>query len=91
MSETVGYKGKLKLCKKYKDANELQSNLQKFWQSIPRENSIKMQKRLTTMNQSTTAILLSMEIVFIKLNQKISTHMTTLLKLLKFKMVFINS
>lgn len=37
MSETVGYKGKLKLCKKYKDANELQSNLQKFWQSIPRE------------------------------------------------------
>jgi hypothetical protein len=37
MSETVGYKGKLKLCKKYKDANELQSNLQDFWQSIPRE------------------------------------------------------
>lgn len=37
MSETVGYKGKLKLCKKYKDANELQANLQKFWQSIPRE------------------------------------------------------
>ena len=33
MSETVGYKGKLKLCKKYKDANELQANLQKFWQS----------------------------------------------------------
>ena len=37
MSETVGYKGKLTLCKKYKDANELQSNLQNFWQSIPRE------------------------------------------------------
>nr|DAK29024.1 MAG TPA: hypothetical protein [Caudoviricetes sp.] len=37
MSETVGYKGKLKLCKKYKDADELQSNLQNFWQSIPRE------------------------------------------------------
>lgn len=37
MSETVGYKGKLKLCKKYKDANELQANLQEFWQSIPRE------------------------------------------------------
>lgn len=37
MSETVGYKGKLTLCKKYKDANELQANLQKFWQSIPRE------------------------------------------------------
>lgn len=37
MSETVGYKGKLKLHKKYKDANELQANLQKFWQSIPRE------------------------------------------------------
>lgn len=37
MSETVGYKGKLILCKKYKDANELQANLQKFWQSIPRE------------------------------------------------------
>ena len=37
MSETVGRKGKLTLCKKYKDADELQSNLQKFWQSIPRE------------------------------------------------------
>lgn len=37
MSETVGYVGRLKLCKKYKDANELQANLQKFWQSIPRE------------------------------------------------------
>lgn len=28
MSETVGRKGKLTLCKKYKDADELQSNLQ---------------------------------------------------------------
>lgn len=37
MSETVGFKGKLKLCKKYKDADELQSNLQDFWQSVPRE------------------------------------------------------
>lgn len=37
MSETVGRKGKLILCKKYKDANELQANLQEFWQSIPRE------------------------------------------------------
>nr|DAJ56380.1 MAG TPA: hypothetical protein [Caudoviricetes sp.] len=37
MSETVGRKGKLTLCKQYKDANELQANLQKFWQSIPRE------------------------------------------------------
>lgn len=37
MSETESYRGKLKLCKKYKDANELQANLQKFWQSIPRE------------------------------------------------------
>nr|DAJ53572.1 MAG TPA: hypothetical protein [Caudoviricetes sp.] len=37
MSETEGYKGKLKLCKKYKDANELQANLQEFWQSIPRK------------------------------------------------------
>jgi hypothetical protein len=37
MSEIVGYKGKLKLCKKYKDADELQSNLQDFWQSVPRE------------------------------------------------------
>lgn len=37
MSETVGYVGKLKLCKKYKDANELQANLQEFWQSIPRK------------------------------------------------------
>nr|DAO77412.1 MAG TPA: hypothetical protein [Caudoviricetes sp.] len=37
MSETVGYKGKLILCKKYKDADELQSNLQEFWKSIPVE------------------------------------------------------
>ena len=37
MSETVGRKGKLTLCKKYKDADELQSNLQNFWQSVPRE------------------------------------------------------
>lgn len=37
MSETVGYKGKLTLCKKYKDADELQSNLQEFWKSIPVE------------------------------------------------------
>ena len=37
MSETVGYKGKLKLCKKYKGADELQSDLKNFWQSIPRE------------------------------------------------------
>ena len=37
MSETVGYVGKLTLHKKYKDANELQANLQEFWQSIPRE------------------------------------------------------
>ena len=44
MSETVGYKGKLKLCKKYKDADELQANLQKFWQSIPREERDKYYK-----------------------------------------------
>ena len=37
MSETVGRKGKLILCKKYKDADELQANLQEFWQSIPRK------------------------------------------------------
>lgn len=37
MSETVGYVGKLTLHKKYKDADELQANLQNFWQSIPRE------------------------------------------------------
>lgn len=37
MSETVGYKGKLILCKKYKDVDELQANLKNFWQSIPRE------------------------------------------------------
>lgn len=37
MSETIGRKGKLTLCKKYKDADELQSNLKKFWQSVPRE------------------------------------------------------
>lgn len=37
MSETVGRKGKLTLCKKYKDVDELQANLKNFWQSIPRE------------------------------------------------------
>lgn len=37
MSETVGYKGKLTFCKKYKDAAELQSDLKNFWQSVPRE------------------------------------------------------
>ena len=37
MSETVGRKGKLTLCKRYKDAAELQSDLKNFWQSIPRE------------------------------------------------------
>lgn len=37
MSETVGRKGKLILCKKYKDADELQSDLKNFWQSVPRE------------------------------------------------------
>lgn len=37
MSETVGRKGKLILCKKYKDVDELQANLKNFWQSIPRE------------------------------------------------------
>lgn len=38
MSEYRGHKGKLILCKKYKDANELQSDLQNFWQSIPKED-----------------------------------------------------
>lgn len=37
MSETVGRKGKLILCKKYKDADELEANLQEFWKSIPLE------------------------------------------------------
>lgn len=44
MSETVGYKGKLKLCKKYKDASELQRNLQDFWKSIPKEERDKYYK-----------------------------------------------
>lgn len=37
MSETVGRKGKLTLCKQCKDAKELQSNLKNFWQSVPIE------------------------------------------------------
>lgn len=37
MSETVGRKGKLTLCKKYKDADELEANLQDFWKNIPVE------------------------------------------------------
>lgn len=44
MSETVGRKGKLILCKKYKDAAELQSNLKNFWQSIPIEERDKYYK-----------------------------------------------
>lgn len=44
MSETVGRKGRLTLCKKYKDADELQSNLQNFWQSVPREERDKYYK-----------------------------------------------
>ncbi len=44
MSETVGRRGKLTLCKKYKDADELQSNLQNFWQSVPREERDKYYK-----------------------------------------------
>ena len=44
MSETGGYVGKLTLHKKYKDADELQANLQNFWQSIPREERDKYYK-----------------------------------------------
>lgn len=51
MSETVGFKGKLKLCKKYKDASELQSNLQDFWQSIPREERDKYYKDVEEVNK----------------------------------------
>ena len=44
MSETVGHKGKLKLCKKYKDADELEANLQEFWKNIPVEERYKNYK-----------------------------------------------
>lgn len=44
MSEIVGRKGKLTLCKKYKDANELRFNLQDFWQSVPRKERDKYYK-----------------------------------------------
>lgn len=44
MSETVGRKGKLILCKKYKDADELEANLQDFWKSIPIEERDKYYK-----------------------------------------------
>lgn len=44
MSETVGRKGKLTLCKKYKDADELEANLQDFWKSIPIEERDKYYK-----------------------------------------------
>lgn len=44
MSETVGRKGKLTLCKQYKDAKELQSNLKNFWQSVPIEERDKYYK-----------------------------------------------
>ncbi len=38
MSETVGYVGKLTLHKKYKDANELQANLQKGFNQAEKGN-----------------------------------------------------
>ena len=44
MSETVGRKGKLILCKKYKDVDELEANLQEFWKSIPIEERDKYYK-----------------------------------------------
>lgn len=44
MSETVGRKGKLTLCKQYKDADELEANLQDFWKSIPIEERDKYYK-----------------------------------------------
>lgn len=44
MSETVGRKGKLILCKKYKDADEFEANLQEFWKSIPIEERDKYYK-----------------------------------------------
>jgi len=44
MSETVGRKGKLILCKKYKDADELEANLQEFRKSIPIEERDKYYK-----------------------------------------------
>lgn len=44
MSETVGRKGKLILYKKYKDADELEANLQELWKSIPIEERDKYYK-----------------------------------------------
>lgn len=44
MSEVVTYKGKLILCKKYKNANELITGLQDFWKSIPIEERNKYYK-----------------------------------------------
>lgn len=44
MSETVGRKGKLTLCKKYKDADELEANLQEFWKNIPVEERCRYYK-----------------------------------------------
>ena len=51
MSETVGRKGKLTLCKQYKDAKELQSNLKNFWQSIPREERDKDYKNVEEIDE----------------------------------------
>ena len=50
MSETVGLKGKLTLCKKYKDADELEANLQDFWKSIPIEERDKYYKDVEEIN-----------------------------------------
>ena len=52
MSETVAYKGKLKLCKKYKNARELKANLQDFWQSIPIKERDKYYKDIEEVDES---------------------------------------
>ncbi len=44
MSEFEGHKGKLILYKEYKDADELQSDLQNFWKSIPVEERAELYK-----------------------------------------------
>lgn len=51
MSETVGRKGKLILCKKYKDADELEANLQEFWKSIPLEERGRYYKDVEEVNK----------------------------------------
>ena len=95
MSETVGYKGKLTLCKKYKDADELQSNLKKFWQSVPREERDKYYKDVEEIDEyeleDNGYIVINGNCIYkVELDKDFDAY-DDFFKSLRFKTVFINS